>query len=140
VTHDYYCHGTTTLFAALNVRHGSVITQCKPHHRHQEFWAFSNISMPASPRGLEVHLIADNYGAHKHTKVKTWLASHARYHLPYTPTYASWLNKIERWFGSSLSRPFDAGRSAGSKSWCRRSTPTSPLTTPIGAPSSDCRS
>jgi len=99
VTHDYYRHGTTTLFAALNVLDGSVITQCKPRHRHQEFLSFLNHLERNVPAGLEVHLIADNYATHKHPRVKAWLARHARCHLHFTPTYSSWLNQVERWFG-----------------------------------------
>lgn len=99
VTHNYYRHGTTTLFAALNVLDGSVITQCKPRHRHQEFLEFLNHLDHNVPPSLQLHLILDNYGTHKHPKVKAWLARHSRYQLHYTPTYASWLNQIERWFG-----------------------------------------
>jgi transposase len=99
VTHDYYRHATTTLFAALDVLDGTVLTQCKPRHRHQEFLGFLKHLDASIPPGLEVHLIADNYGTHKHAKVKAWLARHPRYHLHYTPTYASWLNQVERWFG-----------------------------------------
>ena len=98
VTHDYFRHGTTTLFAALNVLDGSVITQCKPRHRHQEFLSFLNHLDHNVPAELEVHLIADNYATHKHPRVKAWLARHPRYHIHYTPTYASWLNQVERWF------------------------------------------
>ncbi len=98
VTHDYYRHGTTTLFAALNVLDGSVIAQCKPRHRHQEFIGFLNYLDRQVPADLEVHLIADNYATHKHPKVKAWLARHRRFHLHHTPTYASWLNQVERWF------------------------------------------
>jgi len=99
VTHDYYRHGTTTLFAALNVLDGSVITQCKPRHRHQEFLAFLNHLDRNVPASLTIHLIADNYATHKHPRVKAWLARHPRYHIHYTPTYSSWLNQVERWFG-----------------------------------------
>ena len=98
VTHDYYRHGTTTL-AALNVLDGSVITQCKPRHRHQEFLSFLNHLDRNVPAGLDIHLIADNYGTHKHSRVRAWLARRPRYHVHYTPTYASWLNQVERWFG-----------------------------------------
>src|SRR5271154_1731593 len=98
VTHDYYRHGTTTLFAALNVLDGSVITQCRPRHRHQEFLSFLNHLDRHVPAVLTVHLIADNYATHKHPRVKAWLARHPRYHIHYTPTYASWLNQVERWF------------------------------------------
>jgi transposase len=99
VTHDYYRHGTTTLFAALNVLDGSVITQCKPRHRHQEFLSFLNHLDRNVPAGLAIHLIVDNYATHKHPRVKAWLARRPRYHIHYTPTYASWLNQVERWFG-----------------------------------------
>ncbi len=99
VTHDYYRHGTTTLFAALNVLDGSVITQCKPRHRHQEFLSFLNHLDRNVPADLEVHLIADNYATHKHPRVKAWLARHRRFLIHYTPTYSSWLNQVERWFG-----------------------------------------
>ena len=98
VTHDYYRHRTTTLFAALNVLDGAVITQCKPRHRHQEFVAFLNHLDHHVPADLTVHLIADNYATHKHPRVKAWLARHPRFHIHYTPTYASWLNQVERWF------------------------------------------
>lgn len=98
VTHDYYRHGTTTLFAALDVLDGSVISQCKPRHRHQEFLGFLKHLDANSPADLDVHLIADNYATHKHPRVKAWLASHPRYHMHYTPTYSSWLNQVERWF------------------------------------------
>jgi putative transposase len=99
VTHDYYRHGTTTLFAALDVLDGKVITMCKPRHRHQEFLTFLDHLDRSVPPGLDIHLIADNYGTHKHPKVKAWLARRPRYHIHYTPTYASWLNQVERWFG-----------------------------------------
>src|SRR5216683_6539316 len=98
VTHDYYRHGTTTLFAAFDVASGTVITQCKPRHRHQEFLAFLRHLDANMPADLELHLIADNYATHKHPKVRAWLASHPRFHLHFTPTYSSWLNQIERWF------------------------------------------
>src|SRR3984893_9134563 len=99
VTHDYYRHGTTTLFAALDTLDGKVITLCKPRHRHQEFLAFLNHLDRSVPTGVDIHLIADNYGTYKHPKVKAWLARPPRYHIHYTPTYASWLNQVERWFG-----------------------------------------
>ena len=99
VTHDYFRHGTTTLFAALDVANGKVLTDCKPRHRHQEFIAFlKQIDRSVSP-DLDVHVIADNYGPHKHPKVWSWLSSHPRFTMHYTPTYSSWLNQVERWFG-----------------------------------------
>jgi len=109
VTHDYTRHGTTTLFAALNIADGEVLTQCKRRHRHQEFLAFLNHLDASVPATLDVHLILDNYGTHKHRKVKAWLARHPRYHLHFTPTYASWLNQVERWFGLITQRAIRRG-------------------------------
>jgi len=109
VTHDYYRHGTTTLFAALDVANGTVLTQCKPRHRHQEFLSFLRHIDQAVPAGLDLHLIVDNYGTHKHPRVRGWLARHARFHLHYTPTYSSWLNQVERWFGLITRRAIRRG-------------------------------
>ena len=98
MTHDYKRHGTTTLFAALDVLDGRVIGQCMQKHRHQEFIRFLNrINRDVTPN-LEVHPIADNYATHKHSKVKAWLARHPRFHMHFTPTSASWLNLVERFF------------------------------------------
>jgi putative transposase len=88
---------------------GSVITQCKPRHRHQEFLSFLNHLDQNIPAELDVHLIADNYGTHKHAKVKAWFARRPRYHIHYTPTYASWLNQVERWFGLITQRAIRRG-------------------------------
>ena len=98
VTHDYVRHGTTTLFAALDIANGSVFTQCKPHHRHQEFLSFLRHIEASVPPRLDVHLICDNYATHKHPRVRSWLARRPRFHLHFTPTYSSWLNQVERWF------------------------------------------
>jgi transposase len=92
VTHAYERHGTTTLFAALDVRAGEVLTLCKRRHRHQEFLALLRHIGANVPPDLDVHLILDNYGTHKHPRVRAWLARRPRYHLHFTPTYASWLN------------------------------------------------
>jgi len=97
-THDYVRHGTTTLFAALNVLEGTVIGSCKPRHRHQEFLEFMKEVDRKVPRRREIHLILDNYGTHKHPEVKAWFANHPRYHLHFVPTGSSWLNLVERWF------------------------------------------
>jgi putative transposase len=99
VTHDYYRHGTTTLFAALEGQSGQVITQCKPRHRHQEFLSFLRHLDESVPGALDLHLIIDNYATPKHPRVRAWLAAHPRYNIHYTPTYSSWLNQVERWFG-----------------------------------------
>lgn len=109
VTHDYYRHGTTTLFAALDVASGTVITQCKHRHRHQEFLAFLGYLDQSVPADLDVHLIIDNYCTHKHAAVKRWLAKRPRYHVHFTPTYGSWLNQVERWFGLITHRAIRRG-------------------------------
>jgi transposase len=98
MTHDYKRNGTTTLFAALDVLTGSVIGQCLPRHRHEEFLKFLRTIDKEVPKPLEVHLILDNYATHKHPDVKRWLARHPRFHLHFTPTSSSWLNLVERWF------------------------------------------
>ena len=98
MTHDYQRHGTTTLFAALNLLEGTVIGQCLPRHRHQEFLTFLRRLDREFPPGLPLHLILDNYGTHTHPKVRRWLARRPRFHLHFTPTSASWLNLVERWF------------------------------------------
>jgi len=99
ITHDYVSNGTTTLFAALDIASGMVLTECKPQHRHQEFLSFLRRIDEAVPAEMDVHLIVDNYATHKHAKVRTWLASRPHFHLHFTPTYSSWLNQVERWFG-----------------------------------------
>jgi Integrase core domain. len=98
MTHDYKRHGTTTLFAALHVLEGKVIGQCLPHHTNQEFLRFLRRLDREFPRHLALHLILDNYGTHTHPNVKAWLATHPRFVLHFTPTSASWLNLVERWF------------------------------------------
>jgi transposase len=97
-THDYERHGTTTLFAALNVLEGTVIGQCQPRHRHQEFLRFLDRIDESVDPSLDIHLILDNYGTHKHPEVKKWLVERPRYPVHFTPTGSSWLNQIERWF------------------------------------------
>ncbi len=100
MTHDYKRHGTTTLFAALNVLEGTVIADCMPRHRHQEFLKFLRRLDREFPPHLDLHLILDNYGTHKHPNVKRWLSKRPRFHLHFIPTSASWLNLIERWFAN----------------------------------------
>ena len=109
LTHDYTRHGTTTLFAALDVHSGEILTQCKRRHRHQEFLAFLRHLDTSVPTALDVHLVLDNYGTHKHPRVRAWLARRPRYHLHFTPTYASWLNQVERWFGLITQRAIRRG-------------------------------
>ena len=98
VTHDYVRHGTTTLFAALDIASGQVLAQCKARHRHQEFLQFLRHIDANVPQDLDIHLVVDNYGTHKHPKVRRWLAARPRYHVHYTPTYASWISQVEIWF------------------------------------------
>lgn len=109
VTHDYVRHGTTTLFAALNVHTGEVMAQCKPRHRHQEFLDFLRVIEKAVPANLDVHCIADNYAAHKHPKVRAWLAQRPRWHMHFVPTYSSWLNQVERFFSIITTRAIRRG-------------------------------
>ena len=98
MTHDYKRNGTTTLFAALNVLDGQVIAQCQQRHRHTEWLKFLRKIDRQTPKGKTLHLIADNYATHKHPAVLEWLAKHPRFHMHFTPTSASWLNMVERFF------------------------------------------
>jgi transposase len=98
MTHDYKRNGTTTLFAALNVLDGQVIGQCQQRHTHAEWLKFLKTIDRETPKGKTLHLIADNYATHKHPNVQKWLAKHPRFHMHYTPTSASWLNMVERFF------------------------------------------
>src|SRR3972149_396296 len=93
-THDYVRHGTTTLFAALNVLEGTVIGSCLPRHRHEGFLTFMERGDRATPPRREIHLVLDNYGTHKHAEVKAWFAAHQSYHLHFVPTGSSWLNLV----------------------------------------------
>ena len=108
-THDYVRHGTTTLFAALDIATGQVMAQCRKRHRHEEFLAFLRMIEREVPAELDIHLVLDNYATHKHAKVRRWLAARPRYHLHFTPTYASWLNQVERWFGVLSQRAIKRG-------------------------------
>lgn len=99
MTHDYKRHGTTCLFAALNVLEGKVIGSCYPRHRNVEFLKFLRKIDREVPKGLDIHMILDNYGTHNHPNVKKWLAKRPRFHLHFTPTSSSWLNLVERFFG-----------------------------------------
>jgi transposase/DNA-binding CsgD family transcriptional regulator len=98
LTHDYKRNGTTTLFAAINLADGKIISACVPRHRHQEWLKFLKKIDAETPADLDLHLIVDNYATHKHPTVMSWLKRHPRFHLHFTPTSSSWLNVIERWF------------------------------------------
>jgi len=99
MTHDYKRHGTTTLFAALNMLDGTVIGECMPRHRSKDFVRFLNRVDRETPPDLDLHLVIDNLSAHKSPAVKRWLQRHPRFHFHFTPTSSSWLNMVERWFG-----------------------------------------
>jgi transposase len=98
MTHDYKRNGTTTLFAAMVTLDGRVIGDCMPRHRHQEFIRFLKRIDTETPPEMDLHLIADNYGTHKHPRVQSWMKRHPRFHIHFTPTSSSWLNLVERWF------------------------------------------
>lgn len=108
-THDYTRHGTTTLFAALSMLDGTVIGDCMPRHRHQEFIRFLQLINVNTPPDLDLHLIVDNYGTHKHPRVQRWLKRRPRFHLHFTPTSSSWLNMVERWFSEITSKRLRRG-------------------------------
>ncbi|MHB8449093.1 MAG: IS630 family transposase [Mycobacteriales bacterium] len=109
MTHDYKRNGTTTLFAALDVLTGVVTGQCFPKHTNAEFLKFLRRIDREVPKGLQIHMILDNYGTHKHPNVKAWLAKHPRFHLHFIPTSSSWLNMVERWFGKLTDKAIRRG-------------------------------
>jgi transposase len=109
MTHDYKRHGTTTLFAALNILDGCVIGQCLPRHRQDEFLRFLRKIDRETPKDLDVHLILDNYQTHKTAKVEQWFAKHPRFHRHFTPTSSSWLNMIERFFSELTNKAIRRG-------------------------------
>ena len=108
-THDYVRHGTTSLFAALDVATGTVIGQCHRRHRQQEFLRFLKTIDSSVPQNLALHLVLDNYATHKTPRVQRWLVAHPRFHLHFTPTSASWLNQVERWFALLTERRLRRG-------------------------------
>lgn len=108
-THDYVRHGTTTLFAALDAKTGKIIGKCYRRHRAAEFLKFLRLIDESVPSNLDVHLILDNYATHKTPQVRRWLARHARFHVHYTPTYASWINLVESWFAVLTNRRLRRG-------------------------------
>ncbi len=109
MTHDYKRHGTTTLFAALNILDGKVIGKCMPKHRQEEFLKFLRKINKETPKNLDLHLIVDNYGSHKTPKVKQWLSNHPRIKMHFTPTSASWLNMVERFFSELTTKRIRRG-------------------------------
>jgi transposase len=109
MTHDYKRHGTTTLFAALNLADGTVIARCEARHRHQEWLRFLKTIDRETPRELDLHLIVDNYATHKHPKVRSWLGKHPRVHVHFIPTSSSWLNVVEAFFSQLTNRRLRRG-------------------------------
>jgi transposase len=109
MTHDYKRHGTTTLFAALNILDGTVIGSCKKRHRHEEFLAFLKEVDRKTPEDMTLHLVLDNYGTHKHANVKAWLQDHKRFVLHFVPTSCSWLNLVERFFAEITNKAIRRG-------------------------------
>ncbi len=109
MTHYYKRHGTTTLFAALNVLDGQVIGQCQPRHRHEEWLGFLRQIHRETPKDKSLHLICDNYATHKHPAVQAWLTQHPRFHMHFTPTSASWLTMVERFFRDLSTQRLDRG-------------------------------
>jgi transposase len=112
MTHDYKRNGTATLFAALNILSGKVISACMPRHRNREWLKFLRIIDKETPPDQDLHLIADNYSTHKHPNVRRWLAAHPRFHMHFTPTSASWLNMVERFFRELTEKAIRRGRFA----------------------------
>jgi len=108
-SHDYVRHGTTSLFAALDIATGEVIGECHRRHRAQEFKKFLNTVDAAVPDELDVHLVLDNYGTHKTPAIRRWFARRPRFHLHFTPTSASWLNQVERWFAEFTRKQIQRG-------------------------------
>jgi transposase len=119
MTHDYKRHGTTTLFAALNVLEGTVIGSCMKKHRHQEYLKFLRQIKKEVPDDIDVHLIVDNYATHKHENVKKWLKKNKRFHVHFIPTSSSWLNMVERFFSELTQKRIRRGvfRSVEDLTW-----------------------
>ena len=108
-THDYKRHGTTSLFAALDVATGRVIGKCYRRHRAREFLDFLKEIDRHVPEGLDLHIVMDNYATHKTAAVKAWLARRAHWHVHFTPTSASWINQVERWFAELTRKQLQRG-------------------------------
>jgi len=130
-SHDYMRHGTTSLFAALDIATGSVIGKCYPRHRAEEFRHFLDDIEANVPSELDVHLVWDNYATHKTRMIRDWLAKRTRWHVHLTPTSSSWLNQVERFFALLTERQLNAVFIAASRNWRRQSMPSSISTTPI---------
>ena len=124
-THSYVRHGTTSLFAALDIASGFVIGKCYKRHRAAEFLDFLKQIDAQVPDGLDVHIIMDNYATHKTAVIKAWLARRPHYHVHFTPTSASWINQVERWFAELTRKKLDAASTPQRRNWKRTSAPSS---------------
>src|SRR4051794_22415058 len=133
-THDYKRNGTTSLFAALELKTSRVIGQLHRRHRSQEFRHFLDLIEAQVPSGLDVHLILDNYGTHKTAMIRKWIAKRPRFHLHFTPTYGSWINLVERWFAELTNKRIRVESFAPSRNWNSPSVTTSTCTTKIPSP------
>jgi transposase len=137
-THDYKRHGTSTLFAALDISTGNVVGACKPRHRHQEFLAFLKQVSRAYPEG-ELHLVMDNYATHKKVEIREWLTANPRIYVHFSPTSGSWLNLVEIWFGIIERQAIHRGSSVRSSTSTPRSAPSSTAGTTAATRSSGPR-
>ena len=135
-THDYKRNGVTSLFAALDIATGEVIGRCYPRHRSIEFRKFLTVIEKAVPKELDVHLVLDNYGTHKTAMIHKWLLRHPRYHLHFTPTSASWINQVERWFAEITNKRIRRGSHRSTRNSSKPSRTTWPSTTRTPSPSS----
>ena len=134
LTQDYKRYGTTTLFAALDVKSGMVIDECMLRHRAKEFLTFLQRIDRAVSKPRDVHIVLDNYATHKTPEVQAWLARHPRFKLHFTPTSASWMNLVERFFAEITNRRIRRGATPASMIWRRQSTTTCCFTTPDQSP------
>jgi transposase len=134
-THSYVRHGTTSLFAALDVASGFVIGKCYKRHRAVEFLKFLKEIDAQVPEGLDVHIVMDNYATHKTPKIKAWLARRPHYHVHFTPTSASWINQVERWFAELTRKQIQRGVQPPSGSSRPTSVPSLTCITKTRSPS-----
>jgi hypothetical protein len=132
-THDYHRNGITSLFAAFNIADGTVISELHRQHRAAEFKKFLSTIDKQVPAELDIHLVCDNYGTHKTSAIKAWLARHPRFHIHFTPTGSSWINQVERWFGLLTEQKSAAEPTGAFKPWRPTSAPGLPTGTPTHA-------
>ena len=143
-THNYVRHGTTSLFAALDIASGFVIGKCYKRHRASEFLDFLKEIDARLPDDLDVHVVMDNYATHKTPRIRAWLARRPRYHVHFTPTSASWINQVERWFAELTRKQIQRGVHTSVRQLeptsVRSSRPTTPTLSPTDGPNPPTRS